>query len=546
MNRHAGEPVALPGSVSLRMPKLLSETQLYQEAEALKPVLKGRETEVEAARSRLELAKKNQYPDFQLGLAYGERTGLAELKRANLESALPADRRAEFSELLAAEALITLHVLANATAFLLAPQASEVTVETGDVEEVLTDNGQLALHGALWELDQAIARHGSDEARMVATVLGFAEALMDKVATRAANAPRLAPFTAAAWRVEADDFAIRGFEPARRGKGATLAMTFKEPHEVVGNHIAKYQSMRLAKMLMAYDFDRKLNPFADLGGFIFTFMGDGAPGTGKTTLIQMMAGLVNEYCLNAGYPFRYQNFSIDQIDSYQGKSGQNAKSFITNILDPSVIGFGTIDDIDQIAGKRVFLGPPGGAAFTTMARLFKAVAGLEEGTDYEAVTLGWDAAAAAFQDGNIDVYCNPTNAPSPALTQIAVTNEIRFLGIPADKLETEGVQALVGRPGFSAATLPAGIYGDNQLNEGDVTTLGVTVGIVTNQDADEEMIYEMTKAFYAGVAEAGDTSPWLRAITPEGAVQDINLTLHPGALRALTELGVDIPEAARG
>jgi energy-coupling factor transporter ATP-binding protein EcfA2 len=103
---------------------------------------------------------------------------------------------------------------------------------------------------------------------------------------------------------------------------------------------------------MAYDFDRRLNPFAELGGFIFTFMGDGAPGTGKTTLIQMMAGLLNDYCKVAGYPFRYQNFSIDQIDSYQGKSGQNAKAFIDNVLDPTVIGFGTIDDIDQVAGKR--------------------------------------------------------------------------------------------------------------------------------------------------------------------------------------------------
>jgi energy-coupling factor transporter ATP-binding protein EcfA2 len=105
-------------------------------------------------------------------------------------------------------------------------------------------------------------------------------------------------------------------------------------------------------MLMAYDFERRLNPFAELGGFIFTFMGDGKPGTGKTTLIQMMAGLLDGYCKVAGYPFRYQNFSIDQIDSYQGKSGQNAKAFIDAVLDPSVIGFGTIDDIDQVAGKR--------------------------------------------------------------------------------------------------------------------------------------------------------------------------------------------------
>ena len=278
-----------------------------------------------------------------------ENSNLGDLKRANLDGALPPARKAEFGELLAADALVTLHVFANATAYLLSSHLSEVTVEVGEVEEVLTDNGQTALHGALWELDRDIATHATDDARLVATVSAFSESLMEKVSLRATTAPRLEAFAAAAWHVEADDFTVRGFTPASAAKSTKLTMTFKKPNEVVGNHIAKYQSMKLAKMLMAYDFDRRLNPFADLGGFIFTFMGDGAPGTGKTTLIQMMAGLISEYCNNAGYPFRYQNLSTD---NYQGKSGQNAKAFINNIIDPSVIGFGIIDDIDQLAGKR--------------------------------------------------------------------------------------------------------------------------------------------------------------------------------------------------
>jgi len=283
---------------------------------------------------------------------FADQSGLADLKRANLEAALPPARKAEFGELLAADALVTLHVFGNAMAYLLSSHLTEVTVEVGDVEEVLTDIGQTALHGALWELDQDIAAHASDDHRLVATVAAFAEALMEKVALRATTAPRLEAFSAAAWHVEADDFTVRGFSPASKAKSTKLTMTFKKPNEVVGNHIAKYQSMKLAKMLMAYDFERRLNPFAEMGGFIFTFMGDGAPGTGKTTLIQMMAGLISEYCGHAGYPFRYQNLSTDNIDSYQGKSGQNAKAFINNIIDPSVIGFGTIDDIDQLAGKR--------------------------------------------------------------------------------------------------------------------------------------------------------------------------------------------------
>ena len=287
-----------------------------------------------------------------VGEAYSEATGLKALKKDNLAGAMARSRSVEFGELLAAEALIVLHVFANATAFLLAPHRGELNVEVGNVEEVLTDNAALALNGALWELDQDIATFADGEEKLVATVLAFAEQLMEKVALRAQNAPRLGPFESVRYRVEADGLTIAGFTPARTSRGSTLTMTFKKPNEVVGNHIAKYQAMKLAKMLMAYDFERKLNPFAELGGFIFTFMGDGMPGTGKTTLIQMMAGLINEYCEVAGYPFRYQNLSTESIDSYQGKSAQNAKAFINNILDPNVIGFGTIDDIDQLAGKR--------------------------------------------------------------------------------------------------------------------------------------------------------------------------------------------------
>ena len=283
---------------------------------------------------------------------YAEQIGLFELKRANLEGGVSSGKEAQFSEMLTAEALISLYVFASASSFLLASHASEVSVDLSEVEEILTDNAPLALHGALWELDQDIGDYGSDDSKLVATVTAYAEALMEKVAARAGSVGRLEAFTSATWKVEADDFVVNGFTPASKGKAAKLTMTFKKPNEIVGNHIAKYQAMKLSKMLMAYDFERRLNPFAELGGFIFTFMGDGAPGTGKTILIQMMAGLINDYCQVAGYPFRYQNFSTENIDSYQGKSGQNAKAFINHVIDPSVIGFGTIDDIDQLAGKR--------------------------------------------------------------------------------------------------------------------------------------------------------------------------------------------------
>ena len=286
---------------------------------------------------------------------YADQTGLSELMKDNLAGKLPANKSGEFSELLAASALISLHVFANMASFLMSnfhADASDITIDVGDVEEVLTDNPQAALTGALWELDQDLSIFADGDEKLIPVVSAFLEQLMDKVALRAGNTPRLDGFTSASYRVEADNFEINGFTPALRAKSSNLVMSFKKPNEVIGNHIAKYQAMKLSKMLMAYDFERKLNPFAELGGFVFTFMGDGMPGTGKTTLIQMMAGMISDYCQNVDYPFRYQNLSTDSIDSYQGKSAQNAKAFINNVIDPNVIGFGTIDDIDQLAGKR--------------------------------------------------------------------------------------------------------------------------------------------------------------------------------------------------
>ncbi|NNE58935.1 MAG: AAA family ATPase [Hellea sp.] len=286
---------------------------------------------------------------------YAAQTGLNEMLKDNLAGKLSSSQAKDFSELLAASALISLHVFANMASYQLATHQAELTestIEIGPVQEVLTDNPQLALTGALWELDQDIALFAQREDELIAVVSAFLEQLMDAVVLRAENTPRLEAFKSVSYRVEADDFQIDGFTPFAKARSTKFVMSFKKPHQVVGNHIAKYQSMKLSKMIMAYDFERMLNPFAELGGFIFTFMGDGKPGTGKTTLIQMMAGLINDYCNNAGYPFRYENLSTDSIDSYQGKSAQNAKAFIRNIIDPHVIGFGTIDDIDQLAGKR--------------------------------------------------------------------------------------------------------------------------------------------------------------------------------------------------
>ena len=280
---------------------------------------------------------------------FAKGTDLESLQAKNARAPLDGEDASHFKKLLNAAAYVA--------AFSFASYLSQLIDSDGeapnDVAEpaYLFDTAQDALKSLVAGLDTAIAG-AKDDADLMLRADTYARVALDGLISRKSRFDGLGPFENAHIRIDSDDFTLDGFDAPPGKKSKPLEMTFKKPDEVVGNHIAKYQSVKLAKMLMAYDFDRQMNPFVELGGFLFTFIGDGAPGTGKTTLIQMIAGLVNGYCQIANYPFHYENFGVDQISSYQGKSGQNCKQFIDNVLNPRVIGFGTVDDIDQVAAKR--------------------------------------------------------------------------------------------------------------------------------------------------------------------------------------------------
>lgn len=280
---------------------------------------------------------------------FAEGSDLESLQAKNTRAPLEGDEASAFKRLLSASAYISAFSLASYL-FQLIDSDGEAPNDTPE-PDFLFDTPQDAVKSILAGLDKAIAG-SKDDADLMIRARAFARVAIDGLLARKGRFDGIGPFENAHIRIDADDFTLDGFDVAPGKRSKPLVMTFKKPEEVVGNHIAKYQSVKLAKMLMAYDFERELNPFVELGGFLFTFIGDGAPGTGKTTLIQMIAGLVNGYCQVAGYPFAYENFGVDQISSYQGKSGQNCRQFINNVLNPRVIGFGTIDDIDQVAARR--------------------------------------------------------------------------------------------------------------------------------------------------------------------------------------------------
>ncbi|MEO3388683.1 TAXI family TRAP transporter solute-binding subunit [Mesorhizobium sp. CAU 1741] len=201
-----------------------------------------------------------------------------------------------------------------------------------------------------------------------------------------------------------------------------------------------------------------------------------------------------------------------------------------------------IETLEDIKDKRVFLGPPGGGATVIMGQIIEAATGYVANEDYTQVSVGWEAAMQSFQDGRIDVYINPTIPPSPVIEQIAISRAIRLITLTDEHFAKPEVQAILNRPGGVEGTIPAGTYGENQVNEDDARTLGSIVGVGTGAHLSDDAVYAVTKAFWEGVEETRERTPWLRQITLENAFVDLNLPLHPGAERYYREIGMDIPE----
>lgn len=65
--------VALPGEMSEPAQPINDEVLLYQRAEQARPLLAQGKTFIDASAQRLELAKKDYYPDFKVGVSYGNR-----------------------------------------------------------------------------------------------------------------------------------------------------------------------------------------------------------------------------------------------------------------------------------------------------------------------------------------------------------------------------------------------------------------------------------------------------------------------------------------
>jgi len=115
--------------------------------------------------------------------------------------------------------------------------------------------------------------------------------------------------------------------------------------------------------------------------------------------------------------------------------------------------------------------------------------------------------------------------------RLSATTPIRYLDVPEDvvsKMNEEYHGLLV------PYEIPAGTYnGQDQA----IKTFGLAQVIFTDENADEEMIYQFTKAFWENLEEMQSTNTSFANMTPDLGAKLYGVPMHPGAERYFKEIG---------
>lgn len=185
-----------------------------------------------------------------------------------------------------------------------------------------------------------------------------------------------------------------------------------------------------------------------------------------------------------------------------------------------------IDEVSDLEGARVAVGPPGGATRVMADIVFKAH-DIADSLQYE--FIDFTEATDSLKDRNIDASVVLAGLPTPTVIDLATTAGIRIVPLDAEAMASINEE----HPYYVQGTVAGGTY-DGQ--DEDVATLNIWNILFANADADQDMIYKMTKAIFENQDRLVSIHPAAKKIQPETAV-DTPIELAPGAARYFEEVG---------
>lgn len=197
--------------------------------------------------------------------------------------------------------------------------------------------------------------------------------------------------------------------------------------------------------------------------------------------------------------------------------------------------------IEDLKGKRVSIGTPGGNAGRVTGELFK-LYGIEiERGDIRAQYLDYTSALEALGNRQLDAALVWGGVPDAAIFNASRSQKLRFISPDTSMLPEFQKRITNGDFYIFREVTPEQIeaaYGDGVVAEEPAYFWTFQMQVLVSKDMPEDVAYELTKALWDHIDEVKEANELLRILDVRDAVRSLSAELHPGAARYFREIGV--------
>ena len=190
-----------------------------------------------------------------------------------------------------------------------------------------------------------------------------------------------------------------------------------------------------------------------------------------------------------------------------------------------------IRSVKDLVGKKVGVGNAGSGAFANCELFFRH---FDIWDKIERNAMGYNDAAQAFGNGQLDAFWLFTAFPSGAVLMAAQTNKISLVDLHADAQSSKFYKQY---PNFSKEIIPASIYSGVDL---PVQTFKDHALWVANAKVDDDVVYTLLKTIFSkdGLEHMKKQKKVFGSMSLLRGVDGIITPLHPGAKRFWKEQGL--------
>ncbi len=222
-------------------------------------------------------------------------------------------------------------------------------------------------------------------------------------------------------------------------------------------------------------------------------------------------------------------YAANGVEMFKDKKVDNLRGLA--VLYPETCQIVTLEsngikNVADLKGKRVAVGAAGSGAEANARQILEAYGITYDDIDEQYLSFG--EAASALKDGNVDAAFLTAGYPTAAVQDISSQNKIALVPLDNDK-----VDALIAKyPYYTKTIIPAGTYAGVET---ETTAVSVMAMLVASDKVDDQMGYDIVKAFFGNLDRIKAAHSVGNLITKEGAMKGMPIQMNAGAEKFFKE-----------